>query len=206
MPVSDGEILKVVVVVDMPDTVIANNVYHYRLDDPTPDNPTDAQILTALDAEMTAIYELWDDEMHSGTNINKLVCDKVEWNAVDDVWETVEHIGEALLDIDGLGISNPCPHQVACNITFNTSDPRRQGRKFFMSPSEDGLDGSDVTAAVLTVLGNMASEILSDRAVTGSAELVAGIPTNLGTFLPLAIAAVNSIAATQRRRKPGVGT
>lgn len=207
MPVSDGDVLKVVVFINGPDSVIMNNVYHYRLDDPNPDNPTDAQIITAIDAEMDGIYTKWDDEMSDEYNVDKLSVDRVEWNAVDSIWETVEHIGESLLDHDGLGISDPVPHGVACNITFNTADPRRQGRKFFPGASEDGMDGSNITGAVQTVLAAMGADVLSDLPVGGgAAELTTGIATNLGTFLPFIIAVVNTIAAYQRRRKPGVGT
>lgn len=206
MPVADGEVLRVTVFIDAPDSVIMNNVYHYQLSDPNPDNPTDAQILTALDVEMTAIYEAWDDEMSAEYDVDRLECDKVEWNAVDDIWEVVDNIGSVVLAIPGLGISDASPHGCSANISFSTSDPKRRGRKFFPGISEDGVDDSTLIGAVQTVLAAMGVAILADRAVTGGANLIAGIPTTLGTFLPLIVAIVNTISGYQRRRKPGVGT
>lgn len=206
MPVVDGDILKCVVFIDAPDAVIMNNVYHYALNDPTPDNPTYAQILSAVDIELSKVYNLWDDEMSTEYDVDRVEVDRVVWNAVDSYWEVAETIGSVVMGIPGLGISDACPHGCAANITFNTADPKRRARKFFPGISEDGIEDSTFSAGLLTVLANMGAEILSNQVVTGSADIVAGIPTNLGTWLPLAIALVNTYSAYQRRRKPGVGT
>ena len=206
MTVQDGDILRVVVFIDAPDGVIMNNVFHYQLSDPGADSPSDALILTALTNEMDAIYELWDDEMSTAYTVDRLECDRVEWNAVDSIWEVVEYIGSSILNIPGLGISDATPHGCAANITFTTDDPKRRGRKFLPGIAEDGVDDSTFIAGVLTVLGNIAAEILTDRIVTGQSYLVAGIPSNIGTWLPLIVSVVNTISAYQRRRKPGVGT
>lgn len=206
MTVVDGDVLKVVVDILAPDSVICQNVYHYQLSDEIPDNPTDAQIMDVINTAMDAIYTLWDDEMNVSYTVDVARVDRVEWDAVNSIWEVVEFIGSTLLDHDGLGISDGVPHGVAANITFSTSDPKRRARKFFPGASEDGVLQSTWIAAVLTVLGNMGAQMLVDRAIIGSAELVPGIATNLGTFLPILVATVNSIAAYQRRRKPGVGS
>jgi hypothetical protein len=206
MPVTDGNVLKVVVSIDAPDSVECLNVYWYQLSDPTPDNPTDAQIISALDAEMTTVYEGWDDEMASTYTVDTMSVDRMAWNATDLIWEVVEHIGESLLDIDGLGISDAVPHGVAAVITFPTDDPKRRGRKFFPGMAEDGVTSSTLIGAVQTVLAAIGTAIINDVNVLGSAELIAGIASDYGQFIPLALAVVNTIAGYQRRRKPGVGT
>lgn len=205
MTVVDGDVLRVVVSISAPDTVLCQNVFHYALSDPGAANPPDSSVLTSIDLELTAIYELWDDEMSDGYTVDVADVDKVEWNATESIWEVVEHIGSVLLDITGLGISDACPHGCAANLTFDTLDPKRRGRKFFPGIAEDGVDDSTFIGAVQTVLAAMVAEIISDRGVTGGAEIVAGIPSNLGTWLPFILGVANTISAYQRRRKPGVG-
>lgn len=205
MTVVDGDVLRVVVSITAPDSVLCQNVFHYRLNDPAADNPTDAQVLSCIDLEISAIYSLWDDEMASDYTVDTADVDKVEWNAGEAIWEVVEHIGSLLIDIDGLGISDACPHGCAANLTFDTVDPKRRGRKFLPGIAEDGVQDSTFIGAVQTVLAAIIAEMLTDRIVTGSASMVAGIPTNLGTWLPFVLGVANVISAYQRRRKPGVG-
>lgn len=206
MTVVDGDVLRVVVEIDAPDSVLMNNVYHFQLSDPSADNPNDAQVLSAVSNKMAQLYNTWDDEMSSEYNISTADVDRVEWNDVDDYWEIVEHIGSFLLDIDGLGISDASPHGCAANLTFDTDDPKRRGRKFLPGISEDGVDDSTFISAVQTVLAAVVTALLTNQLVLGDAELVAGIPSNLGTWLPFVTGAANTISAYQRRRKPGVGT
>lgn len=206
MTVSDGDIIKCVVFITGPDNVIMNNVYHYQLSDPNTVNPTDLQVVQAVDADMSAIYGHWDDEMSSDYNVDRVEVDRVQWNATDQIWEVVEYIGQSILDIDGLGISDGAPHGCAANITLGTTDPKRRGRKFLPGIAEDGVTHSTFIGAVQTVLTAIAAELLTDQVVAGTADLVMGIPTNLGTWLPFIVAVANTVSAYQRRRKPGVGT
>lgn len=206
MTVVDGDVLKLTVFIDGPDSVIMNNVYHYQLSDPAADLPTDAQVLTALDNEMTEIYGSWDDEMSDDYDIDRGEVARVEWDAVNSVWEIVEDIGSFLITIAGLGISTSVPHGVAANITFPTDKPKARGRKFFPGASNDGITDSDWTGAVLGVLATMGASILSDRDVVGTAVLVPVVASITGLPEPLILASVNAISAYQRRRKPGVGT
>jgi hypothetical protein len=206
MTVVDGDVLKCTVEISAPDSVVMNMVYHYQLSDPTPDSPSDLQILTALDNEMTEIYGSWDDEMADEYTIEEGQVARVEWDAVDGVWEIVEDIGEFLINIPGLAISPSVPHGVAACITFPTDKPKTRGRKYFPGAANDGITESSWIAAVLTVLGTIGASILSDRTVLGSAVLVPVVASITGLPEPLLIASVNAISAYQRRRKPGVGS
>lgn len=208
MPVNDGEVVKCVVSISMPDLVVAQNVYYYRLNDPTPDNPSDAQVVAAVDTAMDELYARIDDYMTTDVTVMDVFVDKVEW--VVDVWETVANIGSSVLAIVGLLTGDITPHGVAAVVTALTARPQSRGRKFYPGFKEDGVDASDWDSGVITALTNAAAEWLTTRTVVGSAEIEPVIlgqsGPSAGDILPLTGATIPAIAGYQRRRKPGVGS
>lgn len=207
MTVSDGDLIKVVVDIDCPSLVVAQNVFHYQLDDSVPDNPTNAQILTAIDTEMTALYQTVDQLIHSNYSFDEAKVDRVEWNV--DVWETVESLGIVDLSVAGTAVGGAAPHGVAVTLTGDTSRPQSRARKFIPGFSEGEMADSTLSGTVLTALALFALEWLSGPVVTGSATLEPAIASQsgptAGTIFLIVSAAANAITGYQRRRKPGVG-
>lgn len=207
MAVNDGDVVKVVVDIDAPNLVIMQNVFYWRLDDPTPDNPSNAQIITALDTRVTDIYEQVDAYMNQDYLVDEFTAERIEWNV--DVWETVENLGTAALAVAGEDLTGGVPHGAAATITAQTSRPQTRARKFIPGVGEDQVDESTLSGALLTALALFATSWLTDQLVTGSAELIPVVVgqsgASAGLVYPLLSTAASGIIGYQRRRKPGVG-
>lgn len=208
MVVAHDDVVKVVLDIDCPDSVIAQNVYYYQLDDQVPDNPSNSAILNALDAEFSALGALVDQLIHSDYSWDEIKVDRVEWNV--DVWETVENIGIADISVAGTSVGGAAPHGVAVTLTGNTQRPQTRARKFLPGFSEGEMANSTLSGTVLTALALFVTEWLNGKLVAGSATLE---PVVLGQSGPsagiiylLTSAAINGITGYQRRRKPGVGS
>lgn len=208
MTVTDGDILKVVVSWECPAFVIAQNVFYWQLNDPTPDNPTNAQIITALDTELTAMYGDLQTALSTEYEVEDFKTDRVEW--VVDKWETVENLGLNDLSIVGSNANDAVPHGVAAVITATTTRPQTRARKFLPGFGENLFEDSTLSGTILVALAAFITEWLNDRTVVGSAEIVpvvlGMVGASEGNIYPLLAAAANAISGYQRRRKPGVGS
>lgn len=207
MTVSDGDVLKVVLDIDCPDLVTANNVYYWQLDDSVPDNPTNSQIMTALDTKLTAMYQTIDQLVHSDYFFDEIKVDRIEWNV--DVWETVENLGLQDIHVAGTSVAGSLPHGVAVTLTADTSRPQTRARKFLPGFAEGEFDNSTLSGTLLTALAAFATAWLASQTVVGSAALdpvvVGQQGDSAGLIYALVSAAANGISGYQRRRKPGVG-
>lgn len=207
MAVNDGDVLKVVITFDCPNLVVAQNVHYYRLDDPAPDNPSNAQILTALDTQLTTIAQQLDDHQAQDYSWAEFTAERVEWNV--DHWETVENIGTAVLGVTGLNASDASPHGVALVITAQTSRPQTRARKFIPGIVETVWTDSTATGTLLGGAANYVSQWLLDISVVGAAELIPVVVgqsgPSAGLVYALVVGVISAVAGYQRRRKPGVG-
>lgn len=208
MAVNDGDVVKVVQTIEGPDLVICQNVYYWRLDDPTPDNPSAAQIVAALDTRLDDMYAKWDDGMTAAYEVGDFSVEKIAWDG--EKWETVENVGTGDLNIVGLvGATAGVPHGVAATITAVTSRPQTRARKFLAGMSEGEAVDSTLSGTVLGYLAQFIISWLTDQVVTGSAELVPVVVgqsgPSAGLVYALLAAGASGIAGYQRRRKPGVG-
>lgn len=207
MAVNDGDIVKVVVTIEAPALVIAQNVYYWQLSDPTPDNPSGSQILTALNTRLDDMYSKVDESMSLDYEVDDFTVEKVEWDT--EKWETVENLGVSDLSIVGESATDAVPHGVALTITANTTRPQTRARKFLPGFIESQITDSTLSGSVLTLLAQFIISWLTDQAVVGAAELVPVVVgqsgPSAGLIYPLIAAGASGIAGYQRRRKPGVG-
>jgi hypothetical protein len=204
---NDGDVLKAVVSILAPEQVIGANVFYWRLDDPTPDNPSTAQILTALVTRCQAIYATVDQDVSDDYSFDEFTAEKIEWDGLK--WETVENLGEGVIAEDGENVAAAAPQGVAAVVTAQTSRPQTRARKFIPGFNQNAQADSVWTAPTLTSLNAFATAWLTDQAVVGSAFLVPVVvsvagPT-AGTIFALVTGTVGAISGYQRRRKPGVG-
>lgn len=206
----DGDIFKVVVLIDLPTTVIAQNVYAWKLSDPTAEEPTNAAILAVLDSKITAMYTDIASQVSDAVLFDDIEVDRVEWNAVDKFWETVESLGQEAIAVAGTNVDDAMPHGVAATVTGYTTWPKTRARKFFPGIAEGAAEDSIWDGATLTALAALITEWLTNKQVGVASELVPVVLSASGTkegqALSLIAAAANSIAGYQRRRKPGVGS
>ena len=207
MAVNDGDVLRVVVTIDAPNLVVMQNVHYWQLSDPTPDNPSNAQILTALDTKVTTLAQQVDDQQASDYTWSDIAVEKIGWNV--DHWETVENIGTAVIGVNGLSEADSVPHGVAMTITATTPRPQTRARKFIPGIQESGAADSTWNGAVLGAAANYISQWLLEETVVGSAELVPVVVgqsgASAGLIYLLLTGVVSAVAGYQRRRKPGVG-
>lgn len=210
MPPAHGDIYKVVVSIDLPSLVIAQNVYAWELSDPTPDSPTNTNVMNALDGKLTAMYNDIAAQVADDVLVDVFDADKVEWNAVDKYWETVESLGQQPLAVAGTNVDDAAPHGCAGVVTADTSWPKTRARKFFPGIAEGAFTDSILDGATLTALSALIVEWLADIIVVGNADLIPVVlavsGSQEGTALRLLAAAAGAIVGYQRRRKPGVGS
>lgn len=208
MAVNNGDLIKVVQTIGCPSNVIAQNVYYWLMSDPAPDNPSNAQVVAAVDTRLDDMYSQLDAEMSDRYEATTFTVERIDWSV--DHWETLENIGTGDIavqgeDVGGVGM----PHGNAAVVTCTTSRPQTRARKFLPGFNETLVDDSELGAAILAVLATYASSWLSAQVVVGAAELIPAVASQsgptAGTIMMLATAVVNSIVGYQRRRKPGVG-
>ena len=207
MAVNDGDVVKVVLKIDCPDVQIAMNVFYWQLDDGVPDNPSVAQLMSALDVKMTALCDDVKGVMNSDFDFDEFTAEKVEWNG--SYWETTENLGVQDLSISGTSASHAVPHAVAGVITGKTSRPQTRGRKFLNGLLEASIDNSTLESAIITALTAYGIEWLANQGIVGSAAFVPVVlgqsGPSAGLIYPLLSAAIAGVVGSQRSRKPGVG-
>lgn len=207
MPMNDGDVVKVVQEILMPESVVGANVFYWQLEDSVPDNPSTAQILSALLTRLQGIYGTIDQDIVTDYEFPTFTAERIEWDGTK--WETVENLGEGLTDEVGESVTAALPHGVAAVVTASTTRPQTRARKFLPGFSNTAAVDSIWSAGTLTTLNAFATSWLTDQAVVGSALLVPVVvsvagPT-AGTIFALVTGTVGAISGYQRRRKPGVG-
>lgn len=208
MTVVDGDLLRVTLSCTLPDLVVAQNVYYWQLYDPTPDNPTNAQISSAVDTKLTAMTNDFIQTIVDDAEFTNAEIDRIEWET--DHWETKENLPTAVISLQGTETSQPGPNGVGPVLTATTERPQTRGRKFLPGLYETGATDNDLIGSVITALIAMGVEWATNAAVTGSAELVPAIAgqsgPSAGLIYPIVSIIVNTLLGYQRRRKPGVGS
>lgn len=200
---SDGDIYKVLLEIEMPNVQLGANVFYWRLDDPEAVEPSKESVTNAIEAHLETMYQEIDQLISDEYTFSDAYIDRIAWDGAK--WETVEDMGSEVINITGTETGDACPHGVACVVTADTPKPKTRARKFIPGVIETAFTDSSLNASLVTALVAWAARWLTDKVVTGSAKLVPGVVTKLGTWEPIILAAVNAIAGYQRRRKPGVG-
>ena len=163
MAVGDGGILKVVVESSGPSESIAQNVYYWQVNDPSSYEPTNTQIMTALDTKLTAMFNDIASTLSNAYTWEDFTVVEIEWNV--DKWETVEDLGTEVLNETGGSANDAPPHGVASVITAYTTRPQTRARKFFQGHVEGDYEDSVLSGALLTALSALVVEWLTDQAI-----------------------------------------
>jgi hypothetical protein len=201
---TNGEVIKVIAEVVLPDETITQNVFHFKAD--FLDTLGDNTVATAVEAFVEGFYGYLEAWMDEECTFNPIAIDKVAWNAVKEIWETVYHIGDRTPTVNPNNASEQLPNQVAPVLVAKTERPKSNGRKFIQGFAETASSGSELVAGAITSLSNALGEYLSDIEASTNNYLIAGVPrSEANDFLPFASGIVNTIIGSQRRRKPGVG-
>lgn len=198
MTVEPLDIIRVTAKATLIATEDAQNVYYFQHggDAPLEDPP----VVAALASQINLAHDQVNGEQSTQleyTTINlynvtqRLLLDEVPWPGITS----------GTLGGDAL------PYQVAGLVTFPTALAKTLGKKFLAGFTEAGNGAQGTPAAeIITALGNYVVELL-DLVVIGGHDFPIGhIRTDPLTFIAWATGLVESLWATQRRRKIGVGS
>lgn len=202
MALSANDIIKVVVSILLPDSVVAQNVF-WVLFEADGGSVDDDDVLDDLETWIEDIYDQLDTTMGSGVALDDLKA--YVYDAVEDDFD---EIGDELLtDIFAAG-GDLLPHGVAAVSNAGTTNPDVQGRKYWCGLVEgvqiDGyLSGAGITD-IAVASGKWITPFTG--ATTGSGFIPGVYSLTKATFYNFEGGASNNLLlGYQRRRKPGVG-
>jgi len=204
MPVSAGDLLRVVLNTSLPQTVGAQNVFSYRFEG---SNATlDQQVLD----DFGVFFSFWATTWQTIAAVTAVI-DSVKVSKL--VAGELEDLGEAQISTGGVAGGGMLSHGAAPVMRALLSGGKGQARKFIPGMTELFSDESVITPAGLAALAVLAS--FYSAPVNGT--FFPGVVESYtpGTFVQsvspifrtmLGDAFANGIIGYQRRRKPGVGS
>lgn len=198
MPATTNDVIEVAVFGDIDDAEDVINVYQFRRD--SVGSVSDADILDGLIDFFEAVYTI-AKALHTAL---------VVWRGVRvRNLTTGTLIGEAnfATPIEGTASGQMAPYQAAALISFKTNVPRVVMRKYF--PLAEAAVGatSRLDAAVATTMDNLAAAILGQHTMAPAGNWTFGyLSPKVGGFIAPTTSVISAPVATQRRRRPGVGS
>lgn len=202
MAISSGTILKVVVSLLLPDSVIAQNVFYSVVVDLVTSDDEDDVVADIIDW----VEDMYGDLAAQICNDNTSSDVKVyEYDAIDDDWDEV---GTDTWSVTFTNTGEMGPHGVAALVHAKSIDPDVQGSKYIPGLSDASIIISDIGAGLATALATFCGTWVTPFAGTATGGAFApGVWSTArdvfvlfnGNFV------VNGLAAYQRRRRPGAG-
>lgn len=200
-----GDVVRIVAEWDIPDSTIAQLVWH--ITGTVGAAQTELVVLASAMAHLEAAWLHIDQDISEnvlGSTFSILLWDFAlnRWDGVGDA---------ALLNADGSNVTDMIAHGVSALAKIFTGQARRQARKYIMGYCENNLEDGTLSAAALVQIALFAGAL--DNPFNAGALTLAFCTFNTDTESPLyetsSIASgsvqAESIAAYQRRRRPGTG-
>lgn len=202
MAISSGTILKVVVSLLLPDSVIAQNIFYTVVVDLlTSDDEDDvvADLVTWVEAMYDALStSIVTDVAASDIKVYEFDPGDVDWDEVgSDTWTDTFASAQDMI-----------PHGVAAIVHAKTIDPDVQATKFIAGIGDLSAIASDLTAGTITELADFAVLWVTPFGGTETGgDFAPGVWSTARTTFKLfnEVYVVNGVVGYQRRRKPGVG-
>lgn len=198
MPVQPNDVVRCVVNCLTPSGDDCKNVWHARHSGSV--NVDDADWMAAFTDRLEAFYSEFADRVSS------------EFQYVDlDFYNITRDISMGSFTFafltSGSAVDAPLPPQVSALLTFPTTTTQSAGRKFLGGFTEASNDGDGVlTAAVAADLAAAVAILMAQLVIESQLVRLGNWNPTLGRWAVWALGAVDMIWATQRRRKPGVGS
>ncbi len=203
MAVPTGAILRVVANLLFPESVIAQNVFYTLFDNDGTGND-EVDVLSDLGDWIEAIYTTLNTYMDNDVTLSHATV--YIRDVVGGDWDEVGF--ETLTDAFA-GVAYMLPHGAACVLHAKSSNPDRQGAKFFGGFIDEIQNQSVIIAPGITALIAAGVQWVQDftGAATGS-NFDPGVwsPTDNVMYQFSGTLDVSNYIGYQRRRKPGVGT
>lgn len=201
MAIHDGESLKAVVSVNMPDAVEAINVFYFTADF-TDDQP-EADIVEEIGDWVEALYSELTARVSELVTLGEVQC--YTYDGVIEVWDP---IGSKGVTAAFAAVDDMLPHGVALMIRAYTSNPRVIGRKYFAGLTEAQQEDGGWVAAALTMGANIGNRWDTTIVIDANNELHPAVFSTkyLTTMALSGVEVVLADPTYQRRRRPGVGS
>lgn len=202
---ASGDVLRIVLSIDEPETVLANLVWHYLVTSGS--GGDEATALAAIDTMLQSAFGNINGDIFSLVTSSDL--DMLKRDVPNHRWDGVA--SQASTAVNGLSGSHLLPHGTGPLVKFFTETGRRQGRKYIPGYTEASQAGSVMDAAHVTRLISFA-QVFNDDIIAGPVTLGPGnyntdaLSVLYETFAEWSnTSSISTIASYQRRRKPGVG-
>jgi hypothetical protein len=202
MALSTNDILKVVVSIAFPESVVAQNVF-WVLFENDGGSAAEDDVLDDLETWVEGIYanllSKWDTETS---------LDELHAYVYDSSEDDFDEVGSRSLTGVGITALDFLPHGTAAVTNAKTANPDVQGRKFWGGFTEGANNNGAVDSATLTAIALADADWVTDftGAQTGSGFDPGVYSLTKSTFYGFTGDTVlNTVWGYQRRRKPGVG-
>ena len=195
-----GDIFRVTAQFTMPESTIAQWVWHYQ------------QVNSGVTAPSLLILAIEDNLELAWAEIDQMIDPEVVGDTLElAIFDNVANEFDTIRTVDisqlvGIATSEMLPHQEAGIVKFSTDVGRSVGKKFVFGISENQQDNSILIAGAITALVNFALQF--DDTVTDGAATYAPGNYNIADDLFrqwTGTVTANALLGTMDRRRPGVG-
>jgi hypothetical protein len=202
MTVVDGDVFRVAARMSVGEDDVVN-VFHLAVVTGGPQ--TDANAVTDILDRIEDIYSLIHGLMPDTQVFQDIKIDQVEYVSGEPrIVRNLGVYGWPTLTT-GLSVAEELPAQISALCTFRTIQPKTLAKKYWGRMVETHWDGDEWDSTVMTGLGNVIAEMIVTWIGT-YLNLDCFVQSKAATdFINLLSGAARAYAATQRRRKPGVG-
>ena len=200
MAVQNGERLKVVQSINMPQNVIAQNVFYFKC--VFQDSQDEGDVVDNL--------EIWIETLYTGINgsvSNECTMGTMLVYEYDGASEDWDLIGEASPTVTFGATAEMLPHGVCMVVRAYTTDPDVIGRKYIPGFTEDLSADGAWTAGGLADAAGFGDDWDNTRSIDANNSLEPGVFSTryLDVIQLNGTEVVLANPGYQRRRRPGVG-
>lgn len=201
MSIVDGDDIKIAQEINMPDGVVAMNIFYFKADFQDP--RSDAAIIAVVEDWIEALYTTVEDAVSDLVTLGEFTMyvhnlPLLQW----------DNHGTGTPSVTFLDVTDMLPHGVAALVRHYTTEPRTIGRKYIPGFGEGQQADGTWSGGTLTSLAAFAvawGEVIDQDEFH---HLIPGVwTTKLKIVFEMSEASVVlADPAYQRRRRPGVGT
>lgn len=184
------------------------NVYHFSA--LGTGSATDADIMTAIEAQLSVMYAFIASQMPAGQDPYDIRHDIVSWVGGKETVIRTMGTRTWTLTTPPSGSTDMMPAMDGVIVNLRTTEPKTFGRKYLGALLEGGQVSGNLTSAALAQFVSYAAACLT-VITSGTISLEPGVISyKVGSAVPhwaaFVAAVVNSILGTQRRRRKNRGS
>jgi len=200
MTVPNLTIIKAVQEHNMPDSVVALNIFYFEADFVEPQ--TEEDVVDAIEMWLEGLYNNILSAVSDEVTLGE--CTVYVWESVSFEWE---NIGTCSPSKVFTGETEMLPHGVAALIRAYSANTKSIARKYIPGFTVGGILDGAWTAANLSVMADYADSWVTAETISANNDLIPSV-FDTKIFAAHALTGVTVVLADpgyQRRRRPGVG-